>query len=643
VTTSFPTQYPDELLYSVIARYHVRSGNTSPKATIEDLFDSRTAAAVVDMPCYINALYWNLPEVKKIEPESLIMQHTLFPYYTAFLQQSRVNFVISAMKSNYGGDIHTSTGIMASNISVPEFLRFCPKCNMYDISTRGECYWHRIHQVPGVLVCPIHNEILQDSTIAVHGMNKHEFFAANEHNCISKLRLISCNEEIDKLYTLANDIVWLIENYKTVRNSKELENGFRDRYLAILMDKGLATSKGRVYQNEFIEGFRTFYGDAFLSTIQCAVVDGFEDNWLSSIVRKHRKVFHPLRHLLLIRYLTGNIEDFFKSDYKYSPFGYGPWPCMNAATEHYNLMVVNNLKVTHSSDTKQPIGTFTCSCGFIYSRTGPDKCEDDIYKIGRIKQFGGVWENKLKELVDKDNLGLRETARRLKVDANTVDRYVKLMGLNAVWLLNKSNTAVNAKNVTINHLNVDLENYRERWQKLKYEHSEASKTQLRELNKATYTWLYRHDRDWLNQNSPSGVSNTSQNKRIDWTSRDKKVLEKVKETVGEILGSNSKPERITIGRIGRKTGLLALLEKHLNKMPKTKVYLEKTVESSDQYAIRRIRWCASQLRKKGEEIKEWKLVRMAGLRQGYSEKIQQALDNEVQYRNSYTKIIDEIN
>ncbi len=33
----FPQPYPDEILYSVIAPYHIRSGNTSPKITLQEL------------------------------------------------------------------------------------------------------------------------------------------------------------------------------------------------------------------------------------------------------------------------------------------------------------------------------------------------------------------------------------------------------------------------------------------------------------------------------------------------------------------------------------------------------------------------------------------------------------------------------
>lgn len=133
----FPTPYPDELLYSLIARYQVRSGNTSPKATLEDLFDSRTGSAIVDMPCNIDLLKSKLPPYMKLESENIILQHTMFPFYTAFLSHERVSVVMESMKEDYGGDIHTRTGIMASSIQVSQYLQYCHECNKEDLIKYG--------------------------------------------------------------------------------------------------------------------------------------------------------------------------------------------------------------------------------------------------------------------------------------------------------------------------------------------------------------------------------------------------------------------------------------------------------------------------------------------------------------------------
>ena len=52
----FPTPYPDELLYSLIARYHLRSGSISPKITLSELFGSTSTIATIDLPANLNNL-----------------------------------------------------------------------------------------------------------------------------------------------------------------------------------------------------------------------------------------------------------------------------------------------------------------------------------------------------------------------------------------------------------------------------------------------------------------------------------------------------------------------------------------------------------------------------------------------------------
>ena len=227
----FPTPYPDELLYSLIARFHVRSGNLSPKATIEELFSSRTASSIADMPCNIDALIKAAPAFIKLNAEQLIQDNTLYPYYMVFQTNAKCNEIMQAMRSSYGGDIHTKVGIMASTIKSFENLRFCHKCIETDLKVYGEYYWHRIHQAPGVMVCPEHGVIIQDSTVNLLKTNKHEFIAADNANCINRLAANYSSIDIAKFYELAKDTQWLFNNYKKVRYSSTFTNGLRDSYL----------------------------------------------------------------------------------------------------------------------------------------------------------------------------------------------------------------------------------------------------------------------------------------------------------------------------------------------------------------------------------------------------------------------------
>src|SRR5690606_243671 len=128
-----------------------------------------------------------------------------------------------------------------------------------------------------------------------------------------------------------------------------------------------------VHQKELAEDFRKFYGDELLEVLQSPVEFNRPSCWLKAITRKHRKAFHPIRHILFMRFFKEDIETFYQYANKtYNPFGLAPYPCMNAAADHYLQPVVPNVKVTICSDTRKPVGTFACSCGFVYSRRGPD-------------------------------------------------------------------------------------------------------------------------------------------------------------------------------------------------------------------------------------------------------------------------------
>lgn len=624
----FPKPYPDEILYSVIARYHIRSGNTSPKITLEELFNSRTAVATVDLPSNLNNLIQALQFISNYQVEDLIYKHTLYPLYGPFLPVNRANQVLDSMKGDYGGDIHTRAGIMASSITMPKYFRFCPTCQEEDLRNYGELYWHRIHQTPGVLVCPIHSDVLQDSLIALHGLNKHEYYAASTDNCLIRKEKNVLNPNLlKKLLILAQDFWWLLNSEIPSQESQ----WFRKQYTNLMIEQGLATATGRIYQKKLLDNFLFFYGKEMLNAVDSMVTDKDLSNWVSSIARKHRKSFHPLRHLLMIRFLKTSVEEFFKQDAKYKPFGDPPWLCLNAAAEHYFQPVITNLAITLCCDTKKPVGTFSCSCGMVYCRTGPDETDEDKLRIGKIKEFGQLWEDKLREFVEVEKLGLRETARKLNVDARTIKRYVSRLGLTTHWQTRKENTFVGVQEVLEINPNLATElklKHREDWMTLQAQNPEASKTPLRKLAPATYIWLYRNDKEWLNQNSPALQVAVPSVGRVNWQERDQQVLSQVQDGVRSLINADT-PERISISRVGRTIGLLALLEKHLDQMPLTKAYLESVVETVEDFQMRRIKWAIKRLDECGEEIMRWKVIRVAALREDCSERVNAFLEIEL--------------
>jgi hypothetical protein len=133
----FPTAYPDELLYSLIARYHLRSGSISPKVTLQELFGSTTTIATIDLPANLNDLTKRLQHLTPDSAKDLIVKHTLYPFYQPFLPPQRDRSIRKSMRASKTTNIHTRAGIMASAIPAPRYLRFCPQCNMEDLEIYG--------------------------------------------------------------------------------------------------------------------------------------------------------------------------------------------------------------------------------------------------------------------------------------------------------------------------------------------------------------------------------------------------------------------------------------------------------------------------------------------------------------------------
>jgi hypothetical protein len=593
----FPKPYPDELFYSIVARFRVRAAILSPKMVIEDVFNSRTATAIIDLPCNIKRLCSNLPFGSIFTPEYFIEKHTLFPLYKPFTFQEQAQKVYREMLGPYGGSIHATFGTIASTVKYPAYLRFCPRCLEEEQNKYGEGYWHRLHQVPGVEVCPIHQVLLNDSTLVVKQYNKHEFLPASSSVCLLKPTEVKCSTVMFKeLIGIATDIEWILNNEVGIKSLVWLQK----QYIQSLITKDLATVMGRVRQKDMITAFRSYFGDELLKKLQSSVNDANEV-WISGLVRKPRRIFHPLRHVLMIRFLAGSVPSLFAINHRVKPFGDGPWPCLNTVAIHYRQAVVTDVKVTYCYETKLPVGTFSCSCGFVYSRRGPDSSPDDRYRIGRIKKFGPIWEEKLKMLVAQ-GLSFRNVARVLRVDPQTVKKYS---------LVENFSTEYNTKSKLVLNDNITR---KDEWIKLCQQNPQESVTKLRKLKPALYTWLYRHERVWLSDRSlhiqikkNSGIS------RVNWEERDTLLCNKVRQEVNTILAGDGKPERITVSRIGKRLGILSLLEKKLDKLPHTKKCLSSMIESVEDYQKRRIIWAVKMLNSENTPLIKWRIKKIAGI------------------------------
>ncbi|WP_281884160.1 TnsD family Tn7-like transposition protein [Paenibacillus sp. YYML68] len=388
-------------------------------------------------------------------------------------------------------------------------------------------------------------------------------------------------------------------------------------YVSKLQLKGLANYSGRINWTELIPAFNRFFGKEMLEELQSYIEPSTESTWLHKLLRKPRVTCHPLRHLLVLCFLGETVESMVNQlthdKIIYEPFGVGPWPCLNKAASHFRSLEITSCKITRDSKTGLPVGTFSCSCGFVYSRKGPDQSNADQYKIGRIKEFGEVWSAKL-SILSQLNFSRREMARRLGCDTMTI--------------VNKlSNTSIN-QTVASPDVEQDSERYKEEWKRLLSNNDKLSVTELRRLNRAAYAWLYRHEKKWLQEHSPSKSKITLSRKRVNWEERDQQTAKEILTAANEILNEQSdKLIRVTKTELGRRISMPQLIFKMLHKLPETARRLEMVMESVEDFQRRRIKLKAEELKGTNMVLKHWKLIRSSGLRDTFIESHREVIDD----------------
>jgi len=158
----FPDPFPDELLYSALARYQDMMGIAAGRSVHRTFFQAKTGRAVFDLPGRIDALLSSLPAGHEYTPKRILYEHTQLPYYVPFLPPERAARAERAMRTGEGSTIHGRLGLRSSRVSLSQPFRFCPDCAAQDRDVHGVSYWHRIHQLPGIWVCATHGTILRE-------------------------------------------------------------------------------------------------------------------------------------------------------------------------------------------------------------------------------------------------------------------------------------------------------------------------------------------------------------------------------------------------------------------------------------------------------------------------------------------------
>ena len=555
----FPTIYPGELLYSVLARYQRHVGMPGMMHSLDELFGNRKVAASFDLPGHLQALVDNIPAEHGITTDFIIDTLTLYPYFTAFEPPALQAQVRKAMHSGAIDGLHVQLGLAAFRIGRVSRFRFCIACSQKMLEQYGELYWRRDHQLPSVLVCPEHGHPLLESSVSPNQFSRHEFIAASTDNCPSDANSVLTASDpniLPHLKRLACSSAMLLNELPPARSFAEWTSFYRREMLEV----GLARSARTMNQQQLGKAFRGFYGQVLRVLPSVIAEEKFAGEWLAAMGRKHRKANHPLYHLLFQDFLA-------QQEHHLSPFGQGPWPCRNPLADHHDQLTIES--ITQHRNHGKTVGVFACSCGYVYTR-----CLDAAAgTLGppRFLHYGPLLESALHKLLDT-GASLRGAARRLQLDPKTVVFLAAKLGFSTPW-----------------------------------------KTQPSGLCQTT---TGKQKQSQALAREPSSVPfepKHARSERFDWSEIDSKWLETLKEIVPLIM-AEIPPVHLTVSELERRIGRRGYFGKRKNRLPRTTQFLFMNTESVRAFQLRRIQWAIAELKKETEYPKAWQVLRKACIR-----------------------------
>lgn len=145
-----PPIYPDETVYSYVARLHLYWGETNHRKTAKRWFGKSPISIDQRLPIGLDFLAKSSGNCVV----DLLTNHTYFPLFAAF--SSNQERLQRALLSSSGQSVANASSVSQAGFEALGGSWYCPDCVEQDRANFGIAYWHLTHQMHGVTCCPIH-------------------------------------------------------------------------------------------------------------------------------------------------------------------------------------------------------------------------------------------------------------------------------------------------------------------------------------------------------------------------------------------------------------------------------------------------------------------------------------------------------
>ena len=227
----FPAPYPGESFYSVLCRYHVRSGNAIDWCTSNQLFGYNSSlTSTLLTPFHLEMVKYWAPSYSTATAEMMLHQNTAYNLYAINAipgELERIQDVVAGHRTTESFPRWMHPRI----INPAGYLRYCPECAKEQAKLFGEPYWEVLPQVDEVEYCPRHKIRIRNSPVSLKSIGFH-YHPASSVLTKDELRHSrnTCEQEWDSLFRkekdffiqLAGNINWLLQNGESYAGSEKI-------------------------------------------------------------------------------------------------------------------------------------------------------------------------------------------------------------------------------------------------------------------------------------------------------------------------------------------------------------------------------------------------------------------------------------
>ena len=619
----FPSQRPDENLYSLTCEYKKRLQSRSDKEVSKELFGVECVHDMVDLPCRLQYLERQIPKELGITIDYLLWQTTALAYFSPFLTTDEFSALLEAMKGRPADARALFTNFRKGPNMSPRFLRICIECSIEDrssISCGEETYWRRSYQVPCAHMCDQHEIALAQTAVSRGKTVTYSYIAAEEAFVQTRSAAKIRPSDRDTLLWLSQQAKWLLEHPQEPLDRERLRNA----YLYQLHIAGFASVGGSVKMDKLsVAIVKKYRRTRLCDSLNMKFEQEHVTRWMRRVISGKAST---TEHLMAMHFLEVPVSSMIASLATPIWFENGPWPCLNPVCGKFNQDSIecHNLQAIQG----KMIGTFSCRCGFAYRRIGPDKEGQGRYMPYRAIQ-NEAFDDAFSRMCGQQQISLTAIKDQLFTSYSELMRSAMRLGLDSG--ARKREFASHGGSAYPTNVDRSLKFEKQQARKRKdlqewmKQHPTATRSEINIGAAGATRWLRRCDHEWLiaqlgtvssahkNPSIAIGIR-CSQISRVKLLKRDEHFAAIVPAVARSLYSRPGRPRRVSPTQILTHIGLPNGLSSCWKEFKSTRAALEKYSESAPQCAVRRLRWLVDKSKCTGKRWCLPTLLYRAGIR-----------------------------